>query len=261
MFRRKGKEDSADSTSAAQSDETIDVTDSVDLTGTGTADEGAPVVVDLSGGPYDSEDAPQDELPRIDLGSLQVPMIEGLEVRLDMDEATGEPTQLVLADGDSMLQLGVFAAPRSAGMWAEIRAEIASSLKETGGTAEETDGPLGRELSASVPTGDPAVPFAAARFVGVDRPRWFLRGLFSGPAAVDQAAADRLFFALRGTIVVRGKDAMPIRDPLPLRLPPEAVEMAAEQLAQQQAEAEQEAENAPPTLEQLDPGPTITETR
>lgn len=261
MFRRKGKADSADTTESTVESAADPAGETIDLTGADSADVVGAVVVDLSGGPYDVDDAPEDELPRIDLGSLRVPMIEGLEVRLDMDEATGEPTQLVLADGDSMLQLGVFAAPRSAGMWAEIRAEIASSLKETGGTAEETVGPLGPELSASVPTGDPSVPFAAARFVGVDRPRWFLRGLFSGPAAVDQAAADRLFFALRGTIVVRGKDAMPIRDPLPLRLPPEAVEMAAEQLALQQADPDQAAEDAPPTLEQLDPGPTITETR
>ena len=109
-----------------------------------------------------------------------------------------------------------------------------------------------------MPTGDPGVPFAPARFVGVDRPRWFLRGLLSGPAAVDGGAAERLVFALRGTVVVRGTEAMPIRDPLPLRLPPEALQMAQEQIA---AQAAAEAGNPAPSLEQLDPGPTITETR
>ena len=261
MFRRKGKSDTAD--------QALDAADVVDAAAQ-DADPQAPAgdasatydltngTVDLSAGPYDVGDAPNDEIPRIDLGSLRVPMVDGVEVRLDMDEATGEPTQLVLADGDSMMQLGVFAAPRSNGIWAEIRTEIADSLQGTGGTAEEIAGPFGTELVASVPTGDPGVPFAPARFVGVDRPRWFLRGLLSGPAAIDGAAAERLVFALRGTIVVRGSDAMPIRDPLPLRLPPEAVAMAQEQIAQQLAEAEA---SPAPTLEQLDPGPTITETR
>lgn len=248
MFRRKGKGASADSDAASGDTTAADVTGSADLPDSDVSPAGA---AEPATGPYDVEDAPADEIPRIDLGSLRVPMVDGLEVRLDMDQQTGEPTQLVLADGDSMLQLGVFAAPRSAGIWAEIRAEIAESLKATGGSAEEIDGPLGTELTASVPTGDPSVPFAPARFVGVDRPRWFLRGLLSGPAAVDAAAAARLEFALHGTIVVRGKDAMPIRDPLPLRLPPEAVQLAQEQLQQQGA----------PTLEQLEPGPTITETR
>ncbi len=283
MFRRKGKNEPADQVDLDAED--VDIVDVVDVTDappsaansadsansdqaqdSDSSDTDSPAtydstsgIVDLSAGPYDSGDAPSDEIPRIDLGSLKVPMVDGVEVRLDMDEATGEPTQLVLADGESMMQLGVFAAPRSSGIWAEIRAEIAESLKGTGGSAEEVDGPLGTELVASVPTGDPGVPFAPARFVGVDRPRWFLRGLLSGPAAVDGGAAERLVFALRGTVVVRGAEAMPIRDPLPLRLPPEAVQMAQEQIAQQMAEAE--ANDPAPTLEQLDPGPTITETR
>ena len=207
-------------------------------------------------GPYDADSAPIDDIPRIDLGALQVPLIDGLEVRLDMDEATGQPAQLVLADGDSMLQLGVFAAPRSAGIWDEVRDEIAESLRGAGGAAEDVEGTLGTELAATVPTGDPAMPYAPARFIGFDRPRWFLRGLLSGPAADTPAAAEKLELALRGTIVVRGKDAMPIRDPLPLRLPPEAM-----QLAQEQMEAAAAAGGVAPTLEQLEPGPTITETR
>ncbi len=246
MFRRKGKavDDAADS---VETDEDI---------GTGTREgkaggddlpaEQAPAV----SGPYDADSPPADDIARIDLGALRVPLVEGLEVRLDMDEQTGAPSQLVLADGESMLQLGVFAAPRSSGIWDEVRAEIVESLKGAGGACEELDGPLGTELAATIPTGEPGM-FAPARFIGVDRPRWFLRGLLSGPAAVDRDAAVRLEFALQGTVVVRGKDAMPIRDPLPLRLPPEAVEMAAQQAADGEA----------PTLDQLEPGPTITETR
>jgi hypothetical protein len=260
VFRRKGKGDSAGPGSEAIDGDADDSEVTGQLSGALDADDSDPPAsgAAAAGGPYDVDEAPGDEIPRIDLGSLRVPVVDGLEVRLDMDEQSGEPTQLVLADGESMMQLGVFAAPRSSGIWAEIRAEIAESLKGTGGTAAEIEGALGTELSASVPTGDPGIPFAPARFVGVDRPRWFLRGLFSGPAAIDVAAAERLEFAFRETIVVRGKEAMPIRDPLPLRLPPEAVQLAQEQL---EAQTAAQAEPAAPTLEQLEPGPTITETR
>jgi hypothetical protein len=70
-----------------------------------------------------------------------------------------------------------------------------------------------------------------ARFLGVDGPRWFLRGMMSGPAAADPAAAATLEEAFRGIVVVRGSQPMPVREPLTLTLPPEA----AAQLAQQQA--------------------------
>jgi hypothetical protein len=247
VFRRKGKSEAGsgelDSELAAEATE---VTESDKAGGDALAAEQAPVV----SGPYDSEEPPSDDIARVDLGALRVPLVEGLEVRLDMDEQTGAPSQLVLADGESMLQLGVFAAPRSSGIWDEVRAEIVESLKGAGGACEELDGPLGTELAATIPTGEPG-KFAPARFIGVDRPRWFLRGLLSGPAAVDRDAAARLEFALAGTVVVRGKEAMPIRDPLPLRLPAEAVELAEQQASEDEA----------PTLDQLEPGPTITETR
>jgi hypothetical protein len=250
VFRRKGK--------GGQADDEPGVTGLTDEGSTELTDETTEaagrvpsVTIDLEGGPYDVDAAPADEIPRIDLGSLRVPMVDGLEVRLDVDQQTGEPAQLVLADGESMLQLAGFAAPRGSGIWDLVRAEIAESLVAAGGAAEEVDGALGTELAATIPTGEPGGALAPARFIGVDRPRWFLRGLLSGPAALDRQAAARLEFAFRGTVVVRGKEAMPSRDPLPLKLPPEALQVA------QEAEA---AEGAP-TLEQLEPGPTITETR
>jgi Protein of unknown function (DUF3710) len=257
VFRRKGKGgQAADEPAATElTDEaSTELTEEVTDEATGAAGSLSSLAIDLEGGPYDADAAPADEIPRIDLGSLRVPMVDGLEVRLDVDQQTGEPAQLVLADGESMLQLAGFAAPRGSGIWDLVRAEIAESLVAAGGVAEEVDGALGTELAANIPTGEPGGALAPARFIGVDRPRWFLRGLLSGPAALDKQAAARLEFAFRGTVVVRGKEAMPSRDPLPLKLPPEALQVA------QEAEEAQAAAGAP-TLEQLEPGPTITETR
>jgi hypothetical protein len=88
------------------------------------------------------------------------------------------------------------------------------------------------------------------RFLGVDGPRWFLRGLLTGPAATDPQQARRLLEAFRGTVVVRGADAMAPRDMLPLRLPKEALAVGPEA-----------TEPARPGLEMLERGPEITETR
>jgi hypothetical protein len=227
--------------------------DGVSDTAAGPAAAAAAAAADgrTPAGPFDESDAPADDLPRVDLGALRVPIVDGVELRLELSEQ-GELGQVLLIDGASMMQIGAFAAPRSAGIWDEVRAEILGSVSTSGGSAEEVDGPYGVELAAQVPTGTPG-ELAPARFLGIDRPRWFLRALLSGPAAVDAAAAERLLSVLADTVVVRGKDAMPIRDALPLRLPKEATDAMEAQAAQEQA--------AQDGLDHLGPGPTITETR
>lgn len=63
--------------------------------------------------------------------------------------------------------------------------------------------------------------FAPATF-GVDGPRWFLRGVLSGRAAIDDDAAAPLLEVLRAAVVVRGTEPMAPRELLPLALPREA---------------------------------------
>jgi hypothetical protein len=193
-------------------------------------------------GPWDEADAPDDGVPRIDLGALRLPAMDGMELRVDLD-AQQQVIGATLRLGDSMLQLNAFAAPRNTGIWAEVRREIAGTASREGGSLREADGPFGPELTGTVVAVPPAQPGQPAprperrptRFLGVDGPRWFLRGMIMGPAVEDPAAAAALHEAFRGVVVVRGPEPMPVRDPLPLRLPPQA----AEQLARQQA-AEQD---------------------
>lgn len=201
-------------------------------------------------GPWDSGDVPDDGVPRVDLGALHVPVTQGLEMRVDMQDQVVVATTLV--DGRSTLQVHAFAAPRSAGIWTEVREEIAESLRGSGGAADYAEGPFGPELHARIPMDVPAQgrSLQNARFLGVDGPRWFLRGLVTGPAATDSVQARRLEEAFRGIVVHRGGDAMAPRDMLPLRLPKEA--MAGEPPAEPQRRH---------TLEMLERGPEITETR
>lgn len=172
------------------------------------------------GGPWDAGSAPEDDVPRLDLGGLRVPTPPDVEVRLEAD-AGGQVAAVVLVAGNCALQLGAFAAPRSEGIWDEVRDEILDGIVEEGGRGERVPGDLGDELRAAVRTPDGEQHL---RFVGVDGPRWFLRAVFSGPAATDPAAAPVLVAALHDVVVVRGTEAMPVRDPLPLRLPREVLE-------------------------------------
>ncbi len=204
--------------------------------GNGSDPDAVPEIDELDGsddtvdtGPYDVADAPEDGLERLDLGSLRIPAVPGVEVRMQASQ-DGNIGSVVLVAGPSAMQLGAFAAPRSAGIWDDVRAELRSGIAKEGGTVTETDGEYGVELRAKIRT--PEGP-AEVRFVGVDGPRWLVRALFQGPVAVDPAAAEALLVCLRGLVVDRGREAMPIREALPLRLPRELAEQAEAQQAAQ----------------------------
>ncbi len=193
-------------------------------------------------GPYDQADAPDDGLMRVDLGSIRLPALPGMDLRVELN-----PQQKVigatLRAGDSQLQVSAFAAPRAAGIWDDVRADIKTSASGQGGKLEEVEGPFGTELAGTIMAPPPAQPGQTtppqpvrrpARFLGVDGPRWFLRGLLSGPAAASPEAAGPLEEAFRGVVVVRGTEPMPVREQLPLSLPPQAAAQLARQQAAQQ---------------------------
>jgi hypothetical protein len=174
---------------------------------------------DATTGPFDVRDAPaSDEVERIDLGALLVPVAEDFDVRVDINEEQ-QVISATLAGAEGTMQLGVFAAPRNEGIWDEVRAEIAESLNaQRRSTAAEQEGPFGVELHGNIPEegGKGLVP---VRFIGVDGPRWFLRAMLAGPVAADDAKASAFEDALRNVIVVRGTEPLPVREPVPLRLP------------------------------------------
>ena len=186
-----------------------------------------------SAGPWDSGevdlDAPGPE--RIDLGSLLVTGVEGVELRLQADQATGAVSAALLASGDGAVELRPFAAPKSGGLWDELRGEIAAEATRLGGTVDEEAGPYGPQLRLRVPAkgqgGRSGVQ--VSRVVAVEGPRWLLRATFVGTAAQDPAADASLEQALREVVVVRGEQAMRPREPLPLRLPPQAQAQLAEE--------------------------------
>ena len=200
---------------------------------------------DVTTGPFDEQDMPDDGMERLDLGALLVPVIRGVEVRVDVGP-DGQVIAATLSYGGSEAQIGVFAAPRTAGIWDEVRAEIRASITQQGGTAQEASGRFGTELTGRIPVQG---GYQSVRFVGVDGPRWFLRGLFSGPAAADPAKAAVLEDTVRNIVVVRGSSPMPVRDPLPLALPADIREQTEPESA------------APAAADQLDEVDEVDEVR
>jgi hypothetical protein len=210
-------------------------------------------------GPWDQDEQPDAE-GYVDLGGLRLRGRTGMELRLEVDEKTGAVTSATIQLGESAVQLQAFAAPRSEGIWEEIRAEIASGITRQGGTVEEVLGVFGPELLARIParSADGRTGHQPARFVGIDGPRWFLRGVFHGRAVHDAEAAVELESVVRDVVVVRGSEAMPPREMLALHLP-EAVTAA--QARQEDGTAAGIPETARDDLQPFERGPEITEIR
>jgi len=209
------------------------------------------------GGPWDAEE-PFPALERVDLGSLQVPIGPEHEIQLVMAEQHG--AWVTIRYRESEVQIQAFAASRRGALWDDVRTEIAAEVNTAGGRSQETEGSFGLELMAQVPA-EPdqgaAEPggMRLVRFVGVDGPRWFVRGLFTGPAADGGDEADLLEEVFRDVVVVRGEHPVPPREILELRLPPEA-----RQALEEQAAAEEENRFGG-DLNPFERGPEFTETR
>jgi hypothetical protein len=217
--------------------------------------------------PRRSQDGPFDRSEvesldgRLDLGALWLTGIPGMELRLEVEEGSEHVVAVTAVLEESTVHLQAFAAPRSEGIWDEIRTELAASITSQGGTVDKTWGPLGNELRAQMPSLNPdgRTVFSPVRFLGVDGPRWFLRAVLSGPAATDDNAASALLDVVRATVVVRGDEAMAPREVLPLKLP--------EQFEGQPGAGEDPAgqevpEDETPSLDDFKPfdrGPEITE--
>jgi hypothetical protein len=160
----------------------------------------------------------------VDLGALRVKMRQGVELRINTDPNTGAVLAVVFATAEGSVELRVFAAPRSGGVWDGVRTEIAEQFEKRGGTARERDGAYGVELVAALPVTLPDGRSGAqpSRIVGIEGPRWLLRATFLGRPAVEPDPDAVLESALRDVVVVRGTDPMAPREPLVLRLPADA---------------------------------------
>ena len=223
-FRRKSAE-----TEAAVDDAALDPRPDED-SGAGGPAQGSPAepVADTSTGPRDLDDLEPEERDalddgdRVDLGSLVLAAVDGLEIRLQVDESTEQVQSVLHAGPEGAVELRAFAAPRNGDLWAEVRPRIAAEFAQRGGTASESQGRYGTELlcQLTVRTEDGRTATQPSRVVGINGPRWMLRATFLGRPAVEPEAAGPWEAALEATVVRRGAQAMPSGAELPLTLPP-----------------------------------------
>lgn len=170
-------------------------------------------------GPLDESEA-NPVRPYIDLGGVKILPRPDLHLRLEVEEATKRVVAVGLDYADSTLQVQPFAAPRSAGLWHDIREQIIDQIHKQGGTTRVVDGTFGPEVHAELPTSANGQQGSRlARFIGVDGPRWFLRGVIAGEAAANPEAAAKVEELFRSIVVVRGTTPMPPRDLIPLHMP------------------------------------------
>ena len=175
-------------------------------------------------GPWDVSDVgPEQREALLDVGSLLLPVVDDMEIRLQLDQESQEVLGVLAVFGDSALEVRAFAAPRSAGLWDDVRREVAAETTRHGGVASDGDGPFGTELVLTVAaTDERGRPVnQQQRMWGVDGPRWMLRVSVIGAAAVEPSPErlEPLEQFVRGIVVVRGKDPMAPREPLPLIMP------------------------------------------
>ena len=164
-------------------------------------------------GPWDSMDPEAPDTDEyLDIGALLLPFLQGSELRLKANSQTGDVLGATITYRSSSLELEPFAAPKSLGLWDEVR----SDLLKANPSCKEVDGVFGKELTLPVKVKGKNL---LTRVVGIDGPRWMLRGIFSGPAAKGGREKDVLDGYLADLVVVRGDEPLAPRDLVPMHAP------------------------------------------
>lgn len=178
----------------------------------------------VGSGPFDASQVEDDDVQRVDLGSVLVPPIEGRELRLQVDEKSGLVRAVILAGADGALEFQAFAAPRNGDLWSTVRPQIAADMEKRGGQTTEREGRWGTELVCQMPVQRPDGTAATqpSRIIGINGERWMLRASLLGRPALEPDETPDWEDTLAQIVVRRGAQAMPVGEPLPVNLPDDA---------------------------------------
>lgn len=157
--------------------------------------------------------------PYLDFGSIRLSPRQDMAIRADVDDQSKRVVALTVEINKHRMQLQAFAASKSEGLWQQTITALKEGIASQGGSATITEGAIGPELHAEVPimVGDKK-QLRDSIFIGCDGPKWFLRGVISGPD-MNEDNYQALLSVFRATVVNRGESPMPPGDLLPLRLP------------------------------------------
>ncbi len=167
-------------------------------------------------GPFDSSEV---DLPAgyLDFGAIRLVPEPEVGIRLEVEEATGRVLALTLESAGTTLQVSVFAASKHEGVWGDVLEQLAGSIESSGGSVTPYLGQLGPGLDARVV--QPDGQLRDTRFIGVDGPRWFVRGSITGNALADLVSATEIEDIFRSLVIHRGDSPMPPKEPLEIVVP------------------------------------------
>ena len=120
-------------------------------------------------GPFDIEDFEDHDtaaVGRLDLGSVLVPMPEAGQVQVEVNEV-GAPSAVWVVTPNGRFTIAAYAAPKSAGLWREVAAELAEALRKDTPNVSIESGPWGREV---VGIGEGRGAFHRRRRIPLDDP-------------------------------------------------------------------------------------------
>ena len=203
---------------------------------TGQIPEETSMTYEGRGEEYGPWDIDEDNAPDFDeymsLGAFYIPFVRGIQLRIKASRADNTLLGATVTIGKSSLELEAFAAPKTLGLWDDVRED----LLEGNANAKEVPGVFGAEIELPVKLDNGKVH--TTRIVGVDGPRWMLRGIFSGPAAEDPTSpeAEILNRFFSDIVVDRGEEPLAPRDLIPMAPPLTPNERRERDAAQQDGE-------------------------
>lgn len=163
----------------------------------------------------------------VDMGSLLIPAVPGMQLRTQVAQDGRSVLRALVVLGASGIQVSVAAAPKSGGVWDEIRDQIRAGMEKDGATVTATTTRYGEELVAdmvvTLPDGSRAT--SRMRVIGREGPRWFARIDVLGPAAQSPEAGAEVEKVIDRLVVVRDDLPRARLDLLPLHVPEGAVEV------------------------------------
>lgn len=211
--------------------------------------EDDPVADQRPEGPFDISEVETHDFSKgyMDLGTIKVPVRKNVSYRLEQEQSKQKVFAVSAVHDNSTLQIQAFAAPRSGGQWEEIRQEMYDQNRNAeGASVTVEDGEFGNELLIRIPAElpDGRKGERIARFIGIDGPRWMIRAMIMGKAAIQKEAADVLYDILKNTVIDRGERPLPARQMLELTPPESVVTAMREAAARRRQQAKQQQPNA-----------------
>ena len=185
----------------------------------------------------------------LDLGSMRIPLPKNSQVQVEMGEQGPKMVHIVTEFG--RITPVAFAAPNSAGQWAEAGEQITQGMMGDGLETDVDQGPWGPEIIGQGEHGK-------IRVIGVEGPRWMLRMTTTAPHDRAEGLRDLAREITARTFVYRGSDPSLAGHPRPVALPAPPVEQVQQAMQQraEQAQQQQAAQALKAQSQQVDEVPT-----